>query len=67
VRARTGFGLRLPLHVRDADEGGVEMATGTVKWFSNDKSLAEGARVEYEVEEGPKGLQARGVRVATSV
>jgi CspA family cold shock protein len=31
------------------------------------KSLAEGAKVEYEVEEGPKGLQARGVRVATSV
>ena len=70
------------------------MATGTVKWFSNDegygfitpddggkdvfvhhsaiegdglKSLTEGAKVEYEVEEGPKGLQARGVSVATSV
>ena len=64
------------------------MATGTVKWFSNDKgygfiteddggkdvfvhhsairgqgrvSLAEGARVEYEVEQGPKGPQARDV------
>lgn len=31
------------------------------------KSLAEGARVEYEVEEGPKGPQARNVSVVTSV
>jgi len=31
------------------------------------KSLAEGAKVEYEVEEGPKGLQARDVSVVTSV
>lgn len=70
------------------------MATGTVKWFSNDKgygfitqddgskdvfvhhsaitgegykTLDEGARVEYEVEEGPKGPQARDVSVAASV
>jgi CspA family cold shock protein len=68
------------------------MATGTVKWFSNEKgygfitqddggkdvfvhhsaitgegykSLAEGAKVEYEVEEGPKGPQARTVSVAS--
>ena len=27
------------------------------------KSLVEGAKVEYEVEDGPKGPQARGVSV----
>ena len=31
------------------------------------KSLAEGAKVEYEVEDGPKGPQARTVSVVTSV
>ena len=30
-------------------------------------SLGEGARVEYEVEEGPKGPQARDVRAVASV
>jgi CspA family cold shock protein len=30
------------------------------------KSLAEGAKVEYEVEDGPKGPQARAVSVVTS-
>jgi cold shock protein len=70
------------------------MATGTVKWFNDDKgygfitpdaedkdvfvhhsaiggegfkSLAEGAKVEYEVEDGPKGPQARSVNVIASV
>jgi cold shock protein len=70
------------------------MATGTVKWFNDDKgygfitpenggkdvfvhhsaisgsgfkSLSEGAKVEYEVEEGPKGPQARDVSVVGSV
>jgi len=31
------------------------------------KSLAEGAKVQYEVEEGPKVPQARDVSVVTSV
>jgi len=30
------------------------------------KSLAEGAKVEYEVEDGPKGPQARTVSVVVS-
>ena len=64
------------------------MATGTVKWFSDQKgygfitpadggadlfvhfsgingsgfkTLSEGAKVEYEATEGPKGLQATNV------
>ena len=64
------------------------MATGTVKWFNNDKgfgfitpdeggkdlfvhhtsingsgfrTLADGARVSYESEEGPKGPKAINV------
>ena len=66
------------------------MATGTVKWFSNDKgygfitqddsgqdlfvhhteiagsgfkTLAEGAKVEFEVTQGQKGPQATDVHV----
>jgi CspA family cold shock protein len=66
------------------------MATGTVKWFSNDKgygfttpddgnkdlfdhksfiagngtrSLAEGAKVSYEIEQGLRGPAAANVRV----
>jgi len=66
------------------------MATGTVKWFNNDKgfgfitpddngkdlfvhhsgiagggfkSLDEGAKVEYDAEDGPKGPAARNVQV----
>ena len=66
------------------------MATGTVKWFSDDKgygfitpddegkdlfvhhtaiagsgfrSLAEGAKVSYETEQGPKGPSAGNVQL----
>jgi cold shock protein len=66
------------------------MATGTVKWFNDDKgfgfitpdegskdlfvhfsgiagqgfrTLAEGAKVSYDAEEGPKGPAARNVTV----
>jgi cold shock protein len=66
----------------------IDMATGTVKWFSDDKgfgfitpdepgkdlfvhfsgiagdgfrTLAEGARVSYDAEQGPKGPAAVNV------
>jgi CspA family cold shock protein len=64
------------------------VATGTVKWFNNEKgfgfisqsagedvfvhhtaiqgqgyrSLEEGQQVEFDVQQGPKGLQAANVR-----
>ena len=40
------------------------MQYGTVKWFNDSKgfrSLQEGQRVSYEVQQGPKGAQAAGV------
>jgi CspA family cold shock protein len=79
------------LGVRSTDAvEGIHMATGTVKWFSDDKgfgfitpdepgkdlfvhfsgiagdgfkTLAEGARVSYEAENGPKGPAAVNVTV----
>ena len=67
-----------------------QTATGTVKWFSNEKgygfiereggedvfvhfsaitmdgykTLTEGQRVEFEITQGDKGLQAANVRAA---
>ena len=69
-------------------QGGTQLAQGTVKWFSNEKgygfitreggddvfvhhsaiqsegyrTLTEGQRVEFEVVQGDKGLQASNVQ-----
>ena len=40
------------------------MRTGTVKWFNDAKgfrSLQEGQKVSFEVQQGPKGAQAASV------
>jgi CspA family cold shock protein len=43
------------------------MEKGTVKWFNGAKgdgykTLNEGDKVEFETEQGPKGLQATNVQ-----
>ena len=40
------------------------MAGGIVKGSEGFRSLQEGQRVELEVKQGPKGLQAANVRAA---
>lgn len=83
-------------HPGDGDDtkGYYNMATGTVKWFADDKgygfiqpedggkdvfvhfsniagegvkTLAEGVHVEYETQEGRKGLEAANVRAVAAV
>jgi cold shock protein len=88
VRALTTVASGIATTRTDVRRGG-NMATGVVKWFSDEKgfgfitpdegskdlfvhhssiqadgyrSLAEGARVEYESEQGDKGPKAINVR-----
>jgi len=82
--------LSAPSAFRSTYPGGTKMATGTVKWFSDEKgfgfitpddngkdlfvhhsaiqgsgfrSLAEGAKVSYDAEQGPKGPAAANVQL----
>jgi cold shock protein len=97
IRRRSAQRSQLSLHrssrVRSAHNAVEEhnMATGTVKWFSDDKgfgfitpdegtkdlfvhhsaitgdgfkTLAEGAKVSYDAESGPKGPSAANVTTA---
>jgi CspA family cold shock protein len=76
--------------IYESSGGAAQMATGVVKWFSDEKgfgfitpddggadafvhfsaiqadgfrTLAEGAKVEFELGQGQKGPQAQNVRV----
>ena len=90
---RTSTGCAsVPPYAFVTGKGGVYMATGTVKWFSDEKgygfispsdgsadvfvhhssiegtgfkTLSEGAKVEYEPEQGQKGPQATNVVVSS--
>jgi len=61
----------------EEDRGENEVPSGTVRWFNifvhhsaiqmnGYRSLEEGQPVEFELKEGPKGLQAVEVRPATA-
>jgi CspA family cold shock protein len=87
---REGSAPQHPSRIRKAAEVLRNMATGVVKWFSDEKgfgfitpddggadafvhfsaiqadgfrTLAEGAKVEFELGEGQKGPQAQNVRL----
>jgi CspA family cold shock protein len=60
--ADKGYGFIAP----DDDDKDVFVHHGAIRGEQYE-SVVEGARVEYEVEEGPKGLQARDVRAVASV
>jgi CspA family cold shock protein len=89
ARVRSSCFSNLPRFAAHDLLGGNQMATGTVKWFSDEKgfgfitpddqgkdlfvhhtgiagsgfkSLAEGARVSYDAENGPKGPNAVNVQ-----
>ena len=89
---KTAYGVRTTVRALSPGERRkrYRVATGTVKWFNDDKgfgfiapedgakdvfvhhsniagtgfsSLAEGAKVEFETQQGQKGLEATDVRV----
>jgi CspA family cold shock protein len=90
VRVSRSRAFRRPPRFAAHTPEGTKMATGTVKWFNDDKgfgfitpdddgkdlfvhhsaiqgsgfkSLAEGAKVSYNAEQGPKGPAAANVQL----